>query len=107
MEGLKPLNYRVMLDRIDAGMLMTAAAITRGDVRIEEDLPEHNAALIDKLREAGASVEEDGNRAVRGRKSLSGAQVMATDLRAGPRREGVTGTIRSPFSSLRREPILR
>ena len=39
--------------------MMIAAAMTGGDVVIENVLPEHQKPLIAKLREAGAVVEED------------------------------------------------
>ena len=41
---------------------MIAAAMTGGDVIIENVLPEHQKPLIAKLREAGALVEEDIDR---------------------------------------------
>lgn len=38
---------------------MIAAAMTGGDIVVENVLPEHQKPLIAKLREAGAVVEED------------------------------------------------
>lgn len=174
VERLRPIDHTVMPDRIEAGTLMLAAAITRGEVLVEGADPAHLGAVIAKLREAGARVEEtpagihvegpprpravdirtgpypefptdmqaqfmallavsrglgvihetifenryvhvaelkrlgaeitlDGNLAlVRGRSSLSGARVMATDLRAsaslvlaGLRAEGETVVARA------------
>lgn len=62
IEGVKELHgaeYTIVPDRIEAGTYMIAAAMTKGDVVIENVLPEHQSALIAKLREAGATVYED------------------------------------------------
>lgn len=62
IEGVKELHgtdYTIIPDRIEAGTYMIAAAMTGGDVIIENVLPEHQKALIAKLREAGAFIEED------------------------------------------------
>ena len=62
IEGVKELHgadYTIIPDRIEAGTYMIAAAMTGGDVVVENVLPEHQKPLIAKLREAGAVVEED------------------------------------------------
>ncbi len=62
IEGVKELHgadYTIIPDRIEAGTYMIAAAMTGGDVVVENVLPEHQKPLIAKLREAGAIVEED------------------------------------------------
>ncbi len=62
IEGVKELHgadYTIIPDRIEAGTYMIAAAMTGGDVIIDNVLPEHQKPLIAKLREAGAIVEED------------------------------------------------
>lgn len=65
IEGVPELHgvqHSVIPDRIEAGTYMIAAAMTGGDVIIENVLPEHQKPLIAKLREAGALVEEDIDR---------------------------------------------
>lgn len=65
VEGVSELHgvqHSVIPDRIEAGTYMIAAAMTGGDVIIENVLPEHQKPLIAKLREAGALVEEDIDR---------------------------------------------
>lgn len=65
IEGVSDLHgvqHSVIPDRIEAGTYMIAAAMTGGDVIIENVLPEHQKPLIAKLREAGALVEEDIDR---------------------------------------------
>lgn len=62
IEGVAKLHgadYTIIPDRIEAGTYMIAAAMTGGDVVVENVLPEHQKPLIAKLREAGAVVEED------------------------------------------------
>ena len=62
IEGVKELHgadYTIIPDRIEAGTYMIAAAMTGGDVIVENVLPEHQKPLIAKLREAGALVVED------------------------------------------------
>lgn len=65
IEGVSEMHgvqHSVIPDRIEAGTYMIAAAMTGGDVIIENVLPEHQKPLIAKLREAGALVEEDIDR---------------------------------------------
>lgn len=62
IEGVDELHgadYTIIPDRIEAGTYMIAAAMTGGDIVVENVLPEHQKPLIAKLREAGAVVEED------------------------------------------------
>ena len=62
IEGVDMLHgadYTIIPDRIEAGTYMIAAAMTGGDVVVENVLPEHQKPLNAKLREAGAVVEED------------------------------------------------
>ena len=61
VEGVRQLRgvrYRIISDRIEAGTLMIAAAMTGGDVTVDGARAEHLGALIDKLSEAGAAVEK-------------------------------------------------
>ena len=48
----------IIADRIEAGTFMVAAAITGGDVRITRCVPEHVAALTDKMRQAGVTIDQ-------------------------------------------------
>ena len=69
IEGVKELTgctHHIIPDRIEAGTFMVAAAITRGDVVIENAVPEHLTALIAKMREMGVEIiEEDEGLRVR------------------------------------------
>ena len=62
VEKLHGCTHRVVADRIEAGTFLCAAAATGGDVVLRHGRADHLEALIDKLRDAGASVAavEDG-----------------------------------------------
>jgi len=51
-------EYTVIPDAIEAGTYMIAAAITCGDVTVENIIPKHMDSLTSKLREIGAEIEE-------------------------------------------------
>jgi UDP-N-acetylglucosamine 1-carboxyvinyltransferase len=60
VEGVPQLSataHRIIPDRIEAGTLMVAAALTRGEVHIRHCRPDHLDAVITKLREAGVEIE--------------------------------------------------
>ncbi|MBQ1866722.1 MULTISPECIES: UDP-N-acetylglucosamine 1-carboxyvinyltransferase [Selenomonas] len=54
-------DYTIIPDRIEAGTYMVAAAMTKGDVYIENAISEHLKPVIAKLKEAGVTIEEDVN----------------------------------------------
>ncbi|MGA3673730.1 UDP-N-acetylglucosamine 1-carboxyvinyltransferase [Lysinibacillus agricola] len=61
IEGVDTLygtEHHIIPDRIEAGTFMVAAAITKGDVTIENAVPEHMTALIAKMREMGVEIVE-------------------------------------------------
>jgi UDP-N-acetylglucosamine 1-carboxyvinyltransferase len=60
IEGVTELGgatHRVLPDRIEAGTLIVAAAITRGDVTVTDVVPAHLSAVLAKLEECGVSLE--------------------------------------------------
>ena len=64
IEGVEQLGgatYRIIPDRIEAGTFLLAAAITQGEVEIENVRVRHLTSVIEKLREIG--VELDWQRA--------------------------------------------
>ncbi len=61
VENLKPMDYRIMPDRIEAGTYMIAGAITGGDLYIKHCIPRHLEAVIFKLKEAGIQIIEEGD----------------------------------------------
>ena len=64
VDELHPIEHTIVADRIEAGTFMVAAALTHGDVLIRGAVPEHQDAVIAKLRSAGVKItaEKDGLR---------------------------------------------
>ena len=63
VEGVESLHgavYRPMTDRIVAGTLLTAAAITGGSVRVEDAVAGDMGAVLGKLRQAGCTIDTSG-----------------------------------------------
>jgi len=60
VSSLRPVEARIIPDRIEAGTFLMAAVLTRGRVTVLNSEPDHIGALIDKLRLAGADIEIDG-----------------------------------------------
>ncbi|MCA9796102.1 MAG: UDP-N-acetylglucosamine 1-carboxyvinyltransferase, partial [Candidatus Eremiobacteraeota bacterium] len=59
IQGVKRLQgceYQILADRIEVGTYLIGAVVTRGDLTIEDCVPEHVASLLDRLREAGQEV---------------------------------------------------
>ena len=76
VDELHPIEHTVIPDRIEAGTLLVAAAITRGNVLVRDCLPEHLDAVLAKLRAAGAEVSADGDGIrVRGKADLQPADI--------------------------------
>jgi UDP-N-acetylglucosamine 1-carboxyvinyltransferase len=71
VSSLQPIECRIFPDRIEAGTYMIAAAITEGEVLIENCIPQHLEPIILKLQEAQVDVEvEDSSILVRGGRPL-------------------------------------
>ena len=59
IEGVTRLhggNYKVLGDRIEAGTYLIAAAITRGQIKIKDIDPARMDSVLEKLKEAGATI---------------------------------------------------
>ena len=94
VEGVKRLHgaeHAIIADRIEAGTFLIAGAITHGDLVVSGCVPEHVDALTNKIRQAGAEVEEvrPGALRVRAGERLSAMDIkteeypgFATDLQA-------------------------
>ena len=88
VEGVPRLHgavHAVMPDRIETGTFVAAAAATRGDVAITGAEPDSLAAVLDKLREAGAEITASGTTLrVRGNGALHAANVRTAPFPAFP-----------------------
>lgn len=63
VDSLTGCEHTIIPDRVEAATLMIAAAITLGDVVLENVDVEHMTAVVEKLREIGVSVEAVGRSA--------------------------------------------
>ena len=61
--GCEPreVTYRIMPDRIAAGTLLVAAAITGGRITLENVVPDHMAGTLAKLTECGCTIAVRGS----------------------------------------------
>ena len=63
VKELQPLNHTLMADRIEAGTFMIAAGITKGDITIKNCPIPYMRSVVEKLLEAGLTIEEHQNTA--------------------------------------------
>ncbi|HHB0388999.1 TPA: UDP-N-acetylglucosamine 1-carboxyvinyltransferase [Staphylococcus aureus] len=64
VESLHGVEHAIIPDRIEAGTLLIAGAITRGDIFVRGAIKEHMTSLVYKLEEMGVELDyqEDGIR---------------------------------------------
>lgn len=58
---LHPVEYKIIPDRIEAGTFMVAAAITAGELKLENCRLNDMMAVVDKLRNIGVTVDSQNN----------------------------------------------
>lgn len=58
VESLGAAEHTIIPDRIETGTFIVAAAITGGELRIENCQPAHLETVIEKLRESGVEIAE-------------------------------------------------
>lgn len=83
IEGVSRLGsveHAVIPDRIEAGTFMVAAAISRGEVFIENVVLEHVQPVVSKLREIGAEVLTYNS----GIKVVGGGRLRPADIKTMP-----------------------
>ncbi len=78
---LSGFSHKVIPDRIEAGTFLVASAITGGEVLVENAIPDHMDAVLEKLKECGCEVE-NGERSIWIR---------------GPKRPKSTSIVTSPY----------
>ncbi len=54
---LREVSYTIMPDRIEAGTLLLATAMTGGEIKLNKACPEHISPILHKLQECGCRVE--------------------------------------------------
>ncbi|NJD04766.1 MAG: UDP-N-acetylglucosamine 1-carboxyvinyltransferase [Ruminiclostridium sp.] len=76
---LTAASHAIIPDRIEAGTFMAAAAITGGDVIVENVVPDHMKPISAKLREAGVEISEELT-SIR----IRGGELKAIDIKTHP-----------------------
>ena len=74
--SLHGARHRIYPDRIEAGTFLIAGAITGGDLTVTKCNPQHLGAVMNKLQEAGATVDIVAEDAVR----VRGGELRAADI---------------------------
>ena len=95
VSSLKGAEHIVIPDRIEAGTYMVAAAITKGDIILENVIPDHLRPVMAKLIEMGCEVEE-GESSVR---VTGSSRILPTDIKTMPH-PGFPTDLQSPFMAL-------
>jgi UDP-N-acetylglucosamine 1-carboxyvinyltransferase len=80
VEKLKGTTHHVVCDRIEAGTYMVAAAMTGGEVKLLNARADLLDAVIEKLREAGATVTHDATSIT----VKSDGKLKAVNIRTAP-----------------------
>ncbi|WP_227394446.1 UDP-N-acetylglucosamine 1-carboxyvinyltransferase [Jeotgalibacillus aurantiacus] len=83
IEGVEELHgaeHTIIPDRIEAGTFMIAAAITNGNVLIENAVPEHLTSVTAKLKEMGVTVIEEGE----GLRVIGNGELKSVDIKTMP-----------------------
>ncbi|MEJ8778358.1 UDP-N-acetylglucosamine 1-carboxyvinyltransferase [Pseudogracilibacillus sp. ICA-222130] len=80
VEKLRGAEHTIIPDRVEAGTFMVAAAVTEGNVLIENVLSEHLRPVIAKLREMGVEITEEDE----GLRVIGPKELKATDIKTLP-----------------------
>ncbi|SFD61243.1 UDP-N-acetylglucosamine 1-carboxyvinyltransferase [Bacillus sp. UNCCL81] len=64
VENLEGVNHQVIPDRLEAGALLVAFAVTRGEGIIHGVIPEHNGTIIALLKEIGLELKYIGTNSI-------------------------------------------
>ena len=62
VQSLKDVSYNIMPDRIEAGTLLCATAITGGNIELKKVNSEHIKPVIDKLEEMGCKINIENDK---------------------------------------------
>jgi UDP-N-acetylglucosamine 1-carboxyvinyltransferase len=99
IEGVKRLRgaeHFVIPDRIETGTFMIAAAITRGNVLIQNAVPDHVKSVTAKLTECGVSIKAAGDALI---VDARNGALKSTDIKTLPY-PGFPTDIQSQFMAL-------
>jgi len=78
--SLHAVEHTIIPDRIEAGTLMVASGLTRGNIKILKAYPQHMQTIIHKLRESGMEIESDGD----GIRVVGMKRIRSVDVKTQP-----------------------
>jgi UDP-N-acetylglucosamine 1-carboxyvinyltransferase len=80
VESLKAAEHSIIPDRIEAGTLMVAAALTRGNIKILHCPLQQMETVASKLRESGMEIDSDGE----GARVVGNRRIRSVDVKTQP-----------------------
>lgn len=80
VELLQPVEHSIMPDRIEAGTLMVAAGLTRGNIKILNCPLHHMEMVVNKLRESGMEIDPEGE----GATVVGTRRIRSVDVKTRP-----------------------
>ena len=80
VKELKDVSYNIMPDRIEAGTLLCATAITGGEITLENVIPTHINPVLSKLSECGCQLDIGKNEI----KMKAPKKLLATEIKTMP-----------------------
>lgn len=80
VDCLHAIEHTIIPDRIEAGTLMVAAGLTRGNIKILNCPLQHMEAVVNKLRETGMEIESDGE----GTRVVGNRRIRSADVKTQP-----------------------
>lgn len=88
VEKLNPVNHRIIPDRLEAGALLLAAAITKGSINLPQARADHMDVFLDKLAMMGHSIQTGTNKTaqypLQGIQLTAAQNPIATSFKTGP-----------------------
>jgi UDP-N-acetylglucosamine 1-carboxyvinyltransferase len=80
VESLHAVEHSIIPDRIEAGTLMVAAGLTRGNMKILNCFLPQMESIIHKLRDSGVEIESDGE----GVRVVGNRKIRSVDVKTQP-----------------------
>jgi UDP-N-acetylglucosamine 1-carboxyvinyltransferase len=80
VESLRSMEHAIIPDRIEAGTLMVAAGLTRGNIKLLQCPFGHMEAVVTKLIEAGMEISPEGD----GIRVVGSKRIRSVDVKTAP-----------------------
>ena len=80
VESLQAVEHSIIPDRIEAGTLMVAAGLTRGNIKILNCPLYHMETIVHKLRESGMEIDSEGE----GARVVGNRRIRSVDVKTQP-----------------------